>query len=190
MDARTALRAARSERGWSLRDLARRCGVAQPSLSDIESGERDTTVDKLEQILRPTGFRLVAVPSTRPTVAEWSMVLRDVIAHDPGGLEKCLVQISDDLWATDGPTCVATTITPPPPTGERSVDAAVAALVEHHLAQRSLPIPAWVHDDGRTSGEPWDLIQVKGLQALARAATPEPFSRRNVYLPADLFESV
>ena len=61
---------------------------------------------------------------------------------------------------------------------------------DSHLAQRNLPVPAWVHDRERISDEPWDLIAVKSLQALARDATPEPFRRRNVYLPADLFESV
>lgn len=190
MPASSFLHAARASRGWTQRELALRCGVAQPSLSDIETGDRDTTVAKLEQILRATGHRLVSIPTTRPTVAEWALALREAVAEDPGALEKCFVQIADDLRSADGAACVALASERPEPTGATSVDAVLAALVEHVLGQRDLPVPAWVHEGWRASEEPWDLIRTEGLRALARAATPEPFRRRNVFVPSDLFESV
>lgn len=190
MPASTFLRNARASRGWSQRELARRCGVAQPSLSDIESGERDTTVAKLEQILRATGHRLVALPTTRPTVAEWVPALRDITERDPGALEKCFVQIADDLTDADDPISVALASEPPASTGSSTVDAVLAALVEHLFERRDLPVPAWTEDPTRVSAEPWDLVTVEGLRALARAKTPEPFRRRNVFVPGDLFESV
>ncbi len=190
MPASSFLHAARTSRGWSQRELARRCGVAQPSLSDIETGDRDTTVAKLEQILRATGHRLVSIPTTRPTVAEWALALREAVADDPGALEKCFVQIADDLRSADDGTCLALVAERPARTHAPPVDAVLAALVEHVLGQRKLPVPDWVYEAERASDEPWDLIKVEGLRALARAATPEPFRRRNVFVPSDLFESV
>lgn len=164
--------------------------MAQPSLSDIESGDRDTTVAKLEQILHATGHRLVSLPTTRPTVAEWADALGHIATRDPGALEKCFVQIADDLTAADGPVSVALASEPPPATGSSTVDAVLAALVEYLFERRGLPVPDWTDDPRRVSAEPWDLITVEGLRALARAETPEPFRRRNVFLPSDLFESV
>lgn len=164
--------------------------MAQPSLSDIESGDRDTTVAKLEQILHATGHRLVSLPTTRPTVAEWAPALRDLASEDPGALEKCFVQIADDLTAADDTVSVALASEPPAATGSSSVDAVLAALVEHLFERRGLPIPGWTEDPRRVSAEPWDLISVEALRALARADTPEPFRRRNVFVPSDLFQSV
>jgi len=190
MDARTAIRAARADKGWSQRELARRCGVAQPSISDIESGERDTTVDKLEQILRPAGYRLVAIPTTRPTVAEWAASLRGVGADSSGVVRKSLVQISDDLGRATPTACYVLCATPPAPTGDRRVDAALAALVEHALVERGLETPPWIDEPGRTSDVVWDVVPHPRLRDRARATTPDPFRRRNVYVPAEFFESV
>lgn len=190
MIAATLLRSARARVGWSQRELARRSGVAQPSLSDIESGGRDTTVGKLEQVLRAAGTSIVAVPSVVPSIAVWAERLRVLNISDPRGIEKALVQIADDLRSVDGATRVALCVTPPASTNVRWLDAVLAALVEHSLSRDRLPIPSWVAEPGRTAEEPWDLITIPGLQQAARAATPDEFRRRNVFVPADFLASV
>jgi transcriptional regulator with XRE-family HTH domain len=54
-------------KGWSLRELSRRCGVSQPHLSLIKSGDRSVTWDVVAAVskafgIRPeTGFRLVGL---------------------------------------------------------------------------------------------------------------------------------
>lgn len=189
MPASTFLRNARASRGWSQRELARRCGVAQPSLSDIESGDRDTTVAKLEQILRATGHRLVALPTTRPTVAEWALALRDESAG-PAVVNKSLIQVSDDLRAAPSTVAVALAATAPEPTNDERVDAALAAIVEHSLSERNLPVPAWVDEPSRCSSVEWDLVDHPDLRLRARATVPRAFARRNVYIPREFFESV
>lgn len=190
MNASTALRAARADKGWSQRELAGRCGVAQPSLSDIESGERDTTVGKLEQILQAAGYRLVAIPTTRPTVADWAATLTGISANSSGVVRKTLVQISDDLAGAAPATCIALCLTPPATTGDRRIDATLAALVENALAKRHLPLPAWVDEPDRSSNVAWDLVHHPKLRDRARERTPEPFRRRNVFVPEEFFESV
>jgi transcriptional regulator with XRE-family HTH domain len=190
MTAATLLRSARARVGWSQRELARRSGIAQPSLSDIESGARDTTIGKLEAVLHSAGTSIVAVPSVVPSVATWAERLRASVASDPGGIEKALVQVADDLRSVDGATRVALCVTPPAPTGVRWLDAVLAALVEHSLNADRLPVPSWVTDPERTAAEPWDLVTIPGLQQAAREATPEEFRRRNVFVPADFLASV
>jgi len=190
MTAATLLHAARARVGWSQRELARRSGVAQPSLSDIESGSRDTTVGKLEQVLRATGSSLVGVSTTVPSIAAWGERLRATVLIDPGAIEKLLVQISDGLRSVDGATRVALCVTPPASTDVPWLDAVLAALVEHSLNGDRLPVPSWVAEPWRSTGEPWDLIAVPALRHAARKETPEEFRRRNVFVPEAFFASV
>ena len=190
MNASTALRTVRADAGWSQRELARRSGIAQPSISDIESGDRDTTVAKLGQILRAADYAVIAIPSSRPTIAEWAVRLTSLLRRDPGAIEKSLVQIADDLSAADGATRVALCLTPPAPTKNSTLDAVLAALVDHVLSRDGLPRPKWVLEPTRISEHAWDVVTVPRLQEAARATTPEPFRRRNVFIPADFFESV
>jgi transcriptional regulator with XRE-family HTH domain len=176
--------------GRSQRDLARRSRVAQPSISDIESGDRDTTVGKLSQILRAVDYSVVAVPTTRPTIADWAVRLAGLVRTDPGGIEKSLVQITDDLSAVEPATRVALCVTPPPPIGSTALDAALAGIVDHVLTRQGLPTPSWVDDPSRVAEPAWDLIDAPALRDAARDATPEPLRRRNVFIPADFFSSV
>ena len=189
MNARTLLRSVRAELGWSQRDLARRCAVAQPSISDIESGDRDTTVATIGRILKAAQYSLVAVPTSRPAIADWAVRLAKLLHDDPGGIEKSLVQIADDLAAVDPATRVALCITPPASTGDRALDGVLAGLVEFLLSSAKLPVPCWVDDPHRRSPTAWDLVTIPGLRELAREATPEPFRRRNVFVPADFLLS-
>jgi predicted nucleotidyltransferase len=50
--------AARSKRGISQRQLAQAAGVAQSTVSTIESGHRQPSVSMLERLLNAAGFRL------------------------------------------------------------------------------------------------------------------------------------
>ncbi|MXP23929.1 helix-turn-helix domain-containing protein [Gordonia sp. HNM0687] len=53
--------ATRSERGMSLSELARRAGIGKGSLSEIESGRRNPTLDTLYAIAGPLGVPLTAL---------------------------------------------------------------------------------------------------------------------------------
>ena len=52
---------ARRRAGLTQRELARRSGVPQPSISKIERGVISPTVDTLERLLRDCGMRLEPV---------------------------------------------------------------------------------------------------------------------------------
>ncbi|WP_051556194.1 helix-turn-helix domain-containing protein [Nitratireductor aquibiodomus] len=48
------LRALRQERGWSLEDLATRCGVSRATLSRLENAEVSATANALGRLCQPT----------------------------------------------------------------------------------------------------------------------------------------
>jgi hypothetical protein len=121
-------------------------------------------------------------------VAEWAWTIAAYLAgENRAAATKCLVQISDDLWAVEPGVAVALTVTPPATTGDAGFDAALAALVEYHLDGRGLPVPAWVHDTFRTTDR-WSPLG--GDESWLLAETPEAFARRGVLIPAEYFASV
>lgn len=52
------LRAARKERGWTLDDLARRANISSSTLSRLESGKRQATLELLLPVTRQLGIRI------------------------------------------------------------------------------------------------------------------------------------
>jgi transcriptional regulator with XRE-family HTH domain len=65
VDAARILNMARRRAGLSQRELARRCGIPQPSISRIERGVVSPTVDTLERLLRACGMELEPVDRPR-----------------------------------------------------------------------------------------------------------------------------
>ncbi|MEA2554880.1 MAG: hypothetical protein QOI60_211 [Actinomycetota bacterium] len=61
MDAATMVKTARRRAGFTQRELARRSGVAQPTVSRIESGRMSPTFDTLSALVRTCGMQLLAL---------------------------------------------------------------------------------------------------------------------------------
>lgn len=58
------LRAARNDRGWTLDDLAERAGMSPSTLSRLESGKRQASLELLLPLTRQLGIRLDDLVST------------------------------------------------------------------------------------------------------------------------------
>ena len=80
------VRQSRNERGLSLSELARRSGLGKATLSDIEAGRRNPTLETLYALAAPLQVGLAALIAERPhTTVEGGVVtavLLDVI-HQP-----------------------------------------------------------------------------------------------------------
>ncbi|WP_341229235.1 XRE family transcriptional regulator [Nocardioides salarius] len=61
----TRLRAARNDRGWTLDDLAERAGMSPSTLSRLESGKRQASLELLLPLTRQLGIRLDDLVSTQ-----------------------------------------------------------------------------------------------------------------------------
>ncbi len=62
MEVAAVVRDARRAAGLTQRNLARRTGIAQPTIARIERGQVDPRVDTLARLLSECGLELAAVP--------------------------------------------------------------------------------------------------------------------------------
>lgn len=70
------LRAARHDRGWTLEDLAERAGISASTLSRLESGKRQASLELLVPLTRQLGIRIDDL--LNPVVADPRIRLRSM----------------------------------------------------------------------------------------------------------------
>ncbi|MGH8995527.1 MAG: helix-turn-helix domain-containing protein [Acidimicrobiales bacterium] len=182
------VREARRGGGLSQRALAARAGVHQPALADIERSAHDTRGEQLERLVNAAGYRLVILPTSARTAADWGDLIYQELRGPRGSEEvafRALIGLSDDLTAASMPLRIALCVTPPAPCGDPRFDAAIAAVVDHHLARDRLPVPEWVHEPSRVLDEPWLVSPYTGLESV-----PQTFRRHGVLLAASELGSV
>ena len=179
MTAAQLLRTARAGANITQSELARRSGVPQSSVSDIENGVHDPTVTTLSRLLRSARGQLVVLPTTKLTAAETAVLVRGRIFEGTCP-DAPIWQLADDLASSEPALRAALCVTPPPPTGDRRRDAWIAGLVAYRLGQVDIPAPSWVEDEARTAEADWPVSGIDELIAHIRDDTPEPFRSRHV----------
>ena len=90
-----ALRQARTQKGWSQRDLSQRAGVPQAHISKIESGAVDLRLSTLVQLARLVDLELVLVP--RAALPAVQAIVREAEADDPGRLVRAAARSLSEL---------------------------------------------------------------------------------------------
>jgi transcriptional regulator with XRE-family HTH domain len=101
------LRAARHTRGWTLEDLAARSQMSVSTLSRLESGKRQATLDLLVPLTRQLGVRiddLVAAPAVDPRVHR-SVIRRDGMVIVPLAPEGSAVNTYKITYSPDPNRC-------------------------------------------------------------------------------------
>lgn len=189
MSGQVLLRSARWCGGLSQRELALRAGDHQPTIAAIEAGRRDVRVGHLERLVARAGCRLSLIPTTAAPVAEVAAGGAEWLATgDVDSAWRAFIQANDDLAAALADVRVALCVCQPTPTGDPRFDAALAALVAHHLSDAGLPVPAWVDDSSRFLAEPWspDMFGPRGPDL----DVPEAFARHGVLIAASELEGV
>lgn len=180
---------ARRVSGLSQRELASRARTQQPVVARTESSARDVTCDTLDRLLRPTGYRLTALPTRSWTAADAADSIRDhLLAGNEDGAYRDVIQFNDDLVREHGALRVAVVVAPPGSTGDDRYDAFLAALVEFRLGEERLPLPAWTA--GHLLAERWFVDANSVDDPATVAATPPPFRRRGVIIDAVELASV
>ncbi len=90
MAAGSLLRQARREAGLGQRELARRAGIPQPTLSRIERGLASPRFDTLDRLLRECGRELALV--SRPGRDVDRTLIRERLALTPGERARLAVR--------------------------------------------------------------------------------------------------
>ncbi|WP_018503605.1 hypothetical protein [Parafrankia discariae] len=70
----------------------------------------------------------------------------------------------------------------PRPSGDRRVDAALAALGEHLARRDGWPAPQWVRDPALEAVPWWFVTALKGLHPRAPVESPLSFRERGVFI--------
>ena len=101
------LRAARHARGWTLEDLATRAQMSVSTLSRLESGKRQASLELLVPLTRQLGVRiddLVAAPAVDPRVRR-SVIRRDGMVIVPLAPEGSAVNTYKITYSPDTNGC-------------------------------------------------------------------------------------
>lgn len=190
MSAGTLIRAARRSRKLTQQTLGRRAQLSQSHLSLIERGHQNPSFEAVERALRAAGHRLVSVPTVRDDAAAIAADIRFAVADGREGTAlRRFIQLNDNLNAEHGAARFALAISPPEPTGSRQWDAALAALVAHHLVAEQLPVPDWAVSPERTLRRPWTLGEGPYTLTPSPERVPPEFARRRVLVDADTLVS-
>lgn len=177
----TLLRDARARAGLSRRALASKAGVPTSTVSRIEDGYSDPTVTMLQRVLAAAGARLVmdlAPRDTQPTLAELAGAVESV----NGRLKIDWTRLRGFAdWAARHPEALIAAIADPPARTGTPLDAILAALAEQLAIEHGVERPKWTRARGALADE-WSPPATAQMLAAAKAATPEPFRRRNIVL--------
>ena len=188
MGASNLVRETRRAKGLSQRNLALQAGISQPALADIERSAHDPCVATLDRVLGAAGCTLTALPTLSWTVSRWADFLYEEVR---GGrrservMFRAIIGVSDGLRAAEPCLRVALCVAEPPACGDPRFDAALAAVVEHHLTANHLPIPTWVKNPCRFLKNPWRATPDFEVEELLPA-----FQRHGILLAASELESV
>jgi transcriptional regulator with XRE-family HTH domain len=188
--AATLLRAARRSARLSQAELVRRSGIDKSTVSLIEAGLRNPSVEKLDRLLRATGRRVGVYPTSRSGSIEAGETIADWL--DDGDSEAALrvfLRYSDNLAATEGVERVMLAATEPPPTGSPVWDAALAAVTEYWLDLEGLPKPGWIDDPARTLPDETPLAVNRWTSMRAIRDVPPAFRRRRILVDESTLQS-
>lgn len=177
------LQAIRKSKGISQTELARRCNTFQANISLIENGITDPGLSTIEGCLSSLGYSLIAIPTKKPSVAQFTLSIARTLADNKETRAfRLFVQLNDNLTSVTPDICLALCIAPPPLTGYPRYDALIAGLVEFHLSLESLPIPTWVREPNRKLKSRWIVDPYVISKASILKQTPAAFLRHNVLI--------
>lgn len=190
MDLIDVLRSARTSRGWDQGELARRLGTSQSAISFIEGRRRAPRLDTVQNWLVATSHRVVVYPSVFADATETALAIDDALeAGDRDRAWRALLDYSDGLAVCMPVECVLLAASAPPPNVEPTWTAAVAAVTDWRLRDRSLPIPEWVDEQQRILPSAQPLIISDYDLTPQPDDVPEAFERRNLLVEAGALRS-
>lgn len=182
------VREARRGSGLSQRALATRAGLGQPALADIERSAHDTRGRQLERLVNAAGYQLAVLPTAAHSAADWADLIYQELRsrrRSDAVAFRALIGLSDDLTEASKAIRVALCVAPAAPCGDRRFDAAIAAIVDHHLSKDRLPLPEWVWEPSRVLATPWRVSPHADPSDV-----PAAFRRHGVLLAASELESL
>ena len=165
----------RTSAGLSQRGLAARAGVAQSTVTRIEAGRMEPTLDMLERLAAAAGQTLtVTVSPAVPTIAQ---AARTAGNDEPDWTATKAVLDWIALHSDDAVIAIAQA----PRTRSRRIANLLAAVAEKVADDHRLQRPPWTTKVAPLE-QPWEHPGTPRMVAASRAAAPEQFRARNIWL--------
>lgn len=187
-NAAEAIRTARARAGISQAALARRAGIAQSTISRIESGELDPTWSVIQRSLTATGWKATPKPTEAVAIIPADAIARSMARSiSKGDTESAIRDLTEGVgrmilasdkgeqmpdWALSAPTR---------PIGIRLWDTYLATAFAYALERAGQSVPSWMTDAPALSQEtlPGDEPSPEFRRWL-RERTPKVFLKKNI----------
>jgi len=185
------IRTARRTNKQTQKALSARSGVPASSLSLIEQGKRNPTLETVDSLLRSTGHTLVTVRTMRESAATIaSRVERALGDSRPDLAVRHFLQLNDNLIAEHNEVRYVLGSSEPAATGVKHWDAALAALVAYRLAEEDFPAPSWTLHPDRYLKKRWTFNDGLYVIPVDTVDVPTEFLERGVLIDAATLVSV
>ena len=192
------LRAFRTSRGLSQRELANLAGVPQPTIAAIESAQREPSLTLLSSIIESGGgslkieIRPLARYGVVNTAIQIRRALKRALADERTNDSALRLSISfyDFIRSSGADEFYELVNNPPILVGDSRWDSFLAAIVENECSLRDVSPPKWINDDSRFLKPFWHLSSNALLHDWEFATVPAAFLRHGVVVAADEFASV
>ena len=182
---------ARKQSGLTLRKLAAFADTSSAAISQIETGNRGVSFERLQSLLLLTRHRLVTIPTNAKTPDEVSVLIKRWLeAKENQHAYRALIVWSMTLKSLNPGVRVALTLNKPDSTGDPLYDAAIASVVQHWLSLDSLPMPEWATDDVFRLSSPTPLGESSSVSIPPTKEVPKAFLEHNVLISSDAIESL
>lgn len=197
------IREAREAAGLSQRELARRGGTSQPTISAYEQGRKVPSADTLLRLVEATGHVVAVTPpqntrewlrQTKHDIGDPTTVLPAAAARVDAGEDPLFVlrELLDQVYLWEevrGLEALARVIAiVPPATTDERFDALVAGVAEHIAVTRGLERPPWVCAPERFLDAWWFPHSRRGFDAIALRDAPAALRRRGVMIHPSMLE--
>ena len=191
MSAGKELSLARKQSNLTLRKLAAFADTSSAAISQIETGKRGVSFERLQSLLNLSGYRLVSISTNAKTPVELAELIKGALTSDDSlRALRAFVAYSKTLKLLDPGVRVALTLNRPESAGDSVYDAAIASLVQHWLSIDSLPIPNWVYEPSLTLPTP-TILGGSFLDSVpSKDQVPIGFAEHNVLFPAEALEDI
>lgn len=185
-DAATILRKAREDSGLSIRELARRAGVAGSTITRIESGEIDPTFDVLRRILSSANKKIViaaqrAQSAPGPRLANLSDAWRRADYGDEPDWTRLRAFLD---WLALEPECARQAIRQRPHSESSVMNALLAGIAEKIADDADFHAPSWTRRVPPLPFE-WSAPGTPRMKERWRRTVPPQLEERGLLVDAE-----
>jgi transcriptional regulator with XRE-family HTH domain len=174
---------ARRQSGLTQAQMAKIAKTTQSAIAAYEAGRREPTVPVLQRMLEATGHNLVIAFEADENIYRIADLARDIRKTPAKNGERRLRLVFEFLRDVNESQQLSLRFAVEPmATGDRRLDALLAAITEDSCVRGGVAPPSWVFANKRFLDEAWWVSNLKSARVQALVNAPASFRRRGVMI--------